>query len=202
MEHIFREGLDKKKPTFLLLHGTGGRKEDFLPIAEKIGPKSAALGVKGNVDENGMARFFARLSEGVFDEKDLIFRTEELNDFVSEAAEKYAFDRDNVVAMGYSNGANIAASLLFHHDDAVKGAILFHPMVPRRGIKLPDLTGVPVFIGAGLNDPLCPAQETRDLEKLLSEAGAIVDVHWTEHGHQITQSEFEAAMAWYAKEFN
>lgn len=202
MRHIFKSTEDKEQPTFLLLHGTGGTEHDFLPFAEKINPASAALGVRGNVDENGMARFFVRLSEGVFDEEDLIFRTKELNEFVTEAAVQNDFNRDNVVAMGYSNGANIAASLLFHYADAVRGAILFHPMVPRRDIELPDLTGIPVFIGAGLNDPLCPAQETRDLEELLTAAGAKVEVHWTEHGHQITQSELDAAIEWYQKQYN
>lgn len=202
MRHIFQVGQDKTKPTFLLLHGTGGTEHDFKPFAEKIGPVSATLGVKGQVSENGMARFFARLSEGVFDEEDLILRTKELRDFTEEAANQYDFDQDNVVAMGYSNGANIAASLLFHYEAVLNGAILFHPMVPRRGIVLPDLTGVPVFIGAGLNDPLCPAQETRDLEVLLTAAGAEVEVHWTNQGHNITQSEVDAATQWYANKFN
>src|SRR5699024_1710871 len=104
--------------------------------------------------ENGMPRFFKRLAAGVFDEEDLIFRTEELNDFLDEAAETYHFDRSNVLAIGYSNGANIAASLMFHYQDALKGAILHHPMVPRRGLELPDLSGKTVFIGEGKNDPM------------------------------------------------
>lgn len=98
--------------------------------------------------ENGMPRFFKRLSEGVFDEKDLVVRTRELKDFIDEAAETHQFNRGRVIAVGYSNGANIAASLLFHYKDVLKGAILHHPMVPIRGIELPDMAGLPVFIGA------------------------------------------------------
>lgn len=202
MKHIFKEAENKDQPTFLLLHGTGGTERDFLPFAEKINPASAALGVRGNVSENGMARFFARHAEGVLDEEDLVFRTHELNEYLTRAANEYDFDRSNVVAMGYSNGANIAASLLFHDAKAVKGAILFHPMVPIRGLELPDLTGVPVFIGAGLQDPLCRPEETRELESLLTEAGAEVEVHWTEYGHEITQSELDAAIEWFQKSFN
>ena len=107
-----------------------------------------------------MPRFFRRLAEGVFDEEDLIFRTKELNDFLDQAATEHQFDRSNIVAVGYSNGANIAGSLLFHYKDALRGAILHHPMVPRRGIELPQLSGIPVFMGAGTNDPICPPQES------------------------------------------
>ena len=103
-----------------------------------IDDEASVLSVRGNVLENGMPRFFRRLAEG-FDIEDLIFRTKELNEFLDEAAVKYDFDRDNIIAIGYSNGANIAASLLFHYQNALKGAILHHPMVPRNGIELPDL---------------------------------------------------------------
>ena len=126
-----------------------------------------------------------------------MFRTKELNDFLDEAATEYGLDRSNFVAVGYSNGANIAGSLLFHFQGALRGAILHHPMVPRRGIDLPDLAGVPVFIGAGDNDPICPPQETEELEQLLKEAGADVTVHWESRGHQLTQTEVQAAAAWF-----
>lgn len=201
MKHIFEKGSDQTKPTLLLLHGTGGTERDLLPLAERVAPGANILSVRGNISENGMPRFFRRLAEGVFDEEDLIFRTKELNDFLDEAAEEYAFDRRNVLALGYSNGANIAGSLLFHYQDALAGAILHHPMVPRRGIDLPDLTGTPVFIGAGTNDPICPAEESEELKALLSEAGATVDLHWENFGHQLTVSEVDAAGEWYKKHF-
>ncbi|WP_042144439.1 alpha/beta hydrolase [Paucisalibacillus sp. EB02] len=197
MRHIFQKGTNPDKPTLLLLHGTGGTEQDLLPLAEIIDKEANILSVRGNVLENGMPRFFKRLAEGVFDEEDLIFRTKELHEFLDEAAEKYAFDRDNIVAVGYSNGANIAASLLFHYQNALKGASLHHPMVPRRGIELPDLSGKHAFISAGTNDPICPSYESEDLKELLEAAGASVVIHWEDKGHQLTISEVRASAAWY-----
>jgi phospholipase/carboxylesterase len=199
MKHIFQQGTDKSKPTLLLLHGTGGNELDLVPLAEKIDPDCSILSVRGNVLENGMPRFFKRLAEGVFDMEDLILRTNELNDFLHQASAEYKFDRANVVALGYSNGANIAGSLLFHIKNSLRSAMLLHPMVPRRGIDLPDLTTVPVFISAGQNDPICPATETIELEQLLKSANAEVHVHWENYGHQLTYSELEAAHEWYKR---
>ena len=197
MKHIFQKGNDPLRPTLLLLHGTGGNEADLVPLAARIDADASVLSVRGNVLENGMPRFFRRLAEGVFDEEDLILRTKELNEFLDEAALKYEFDRQNIVAIGYSNGANIAGSLLFHYQNALKGAILHHPMVPRRGITLPDLTGTPVFIGAGTNDPICPSQESEELKSLLEKAKADVHLHWGNRGHQLTVEEVEAAGKWY-----
>jgi phospholipase/carboxylesterase len=202
MKHLFKKGSDERKPVLLLLHGTGGNEEDLLALADMISPDSSVLSVRGNVSENGMPRFFRRLAEGVFDEEDLIFRTKELNEFIDESANKYQFDRNNVVAVGYSNGANIAGSLIFHYENALKGAILHHPMVPRRGIELPDLTNLPVFIGAGKNDPICPATETEELENLLTKAGAKVQVKWENMGHQLSRAEVEEAAEWFAVNFS
>ena len=201
MQHIFQKGNDNK-PVFLLLHGTGGTEHSLLALADMIDPQASVLSVRGNVLENGMPRFFRRLAEGIFDEEDLVFRTEELNHFLNEAAEQYSFDRQNIIAIGYSNGANIAASLLYHYEDALKGAILHHPMVPRRGIQLPNLEGTPVFIAAGINDPICPQQECIDLEQALTVAKADVVVHWENYGHQLTQSEVLAAKQWYEIKFS
>lgn len=197
MKHIFNKGQDPTKPTFLLLHGTGGNELDLLPLAGIIDDEASVLSVRGNILENGMPRFFKRLAEGVFDEEDLIFRTKELNEFLDDAAEKYGFDRNNVIALGYSNGANIAASLLFHYQNALKGAILHHPMVPRKGIELPDLSGKTVFIAAGTNDPICSPMESAELKSLLEKANADVELHWENKGHQLTMQEVEAAANWY-----
>ena len=197
MKHIFQKGTDPSRPTFLMLHGTGGNENDLMPIAAHIDSQASVLSVRGNVSENGMPRFFKRLSEGVFDMEDLKLRTEELYDFIGKAAEENGFDRANVIAIGYSNGANIAANLLFTYADALKGAILHHPMVPNRDTELPNLAGVPVFIAAGTNDPICPAEESTDLERLLSDAGASVKLHWENYGHQLTMPEVEAAKEWY-----
>ncbi|WP_057761895.1 alpha/beta hydrolase [Cytobacillus praedii] len=199
MKHIFNKGQNPAKPTLLMLHGTGGNELDLLPLAGRIDDEANVLSVRGNVLENGMPRFFRRLAEGVFDEEDLIFRTKELNDFLTEAAEKYEFDRNNIIAIGYSNGANIAASLLFHFQNALKGAILHHPMVPRRGIELPDLSGKSVFIAAGTNDPICSPEESVELQNLLVKANANVELHWENRGHQLTINEVEKASEWYLK---
>ena len=196
MKHIFQKGKDLAKPTLLLLHGTGGNELDLLPLAGMIDDEASVLSVRGNVLENGMPRFFRRLAEGVFDEEDLVFRTQELNEFLDEAARKYEFDRNNMIAIGYSNGANIAASLLFHYQNALKAAILHHPMVPRR-IELPDLTGTNVFIVAGTNDPICSPLESKELQALLQAANATVELHWENRGHQLTREEVEEAAKWY-----
>lgn len=202
MKHIYNKGTDSTKPTLLLLHGTGGNELDLLPLAGRIDEEASVLSVRGNVLENGMPRFFRRLAEGVFDEEDLIFRTKELNHFLDEAAQKYDFDRDNIIAIGYSNGANIAASLLFHNQNALKGAILHHPMVPRKGMDLPDLSGKSVFIAAGTNDPICSPLESAELQSLLEKANAKVELHWEHRGHQLTAEEVEAAAKWYKRTVN
>lgn len=199
MKHIFNKGKDPARPTLLLLHGTGGNELDLLPLAGRIDDAASVLSVRGKVLENGMPRFFRRLAEGVFDIEDLIFRTKELNEFLNEASVKYGFDRDNMFAIGYSNGANIAASLLFHYQHALKGAILHHPMVPRKGIELPDLSGKSVFIAAGTNDPICSPEESTELQSLLEKASAKVELHWENRGHQLTIDEVEAAAAWYSQ---
>ena len=201
MKHIFKQGSDTSKPVLLLLHGTGGTEQDLLPLAEMIDPEASVLSVRGNVSENGMPRFFRRLAEGVFDEEDLIFRTKELHEFLDEAAKEHGFDRSNIVAFGYSNGANIAASLLFHYGDSLKGASLHHPMVPRRGVELPNLSEVSVFIAAGKNDPMCTAAESEELDELLRGAGANTAVHWEMNGHTLTGSEVAAAADWYRSRF-
>jgi phospholipase/carboxylesterase len=201
LKHIFKQGSDTSKPVLLLLHGTGGTEQDLLPLAEKIDPEASVLSVRGNVSENGMPRFFRRLAEGVFDEEDLIFRTKELHEFLDKAAKEHGFDRSNIVAFGYSNGANIAASLLFHYNDSLKGASLHHPMVPLRGIQMPNLSEVPVFIAAGKNDPICPAAESEELDELLRGAGAKTTVHWEMNGHTLTGSEVAVAADWYRSQF-
>lgn len=197
MKHIYKAGSRPDAPTLLLLHGTGGNENDLIGLASLIAPGAAILGVRGNVSENGMPRFFRRLAEGVFDEPDLIARTAELGSFLGAAAEEYGFDRANVYALGYSNGANIAASLMFHRAGVFKGAILHHPMVPLRGLELPDLNGLPVFIGAGENDPIVSRSETEELASLLSGAGANVEIHWERQGHQLTRTEAAAAADWF-----
>lgn len=198
MIHMFKPGTEPDKPTLVLFHGTGGNEHDLIPLGEMLSPGSALLGVRGGVLENGMPRFFRRLAEGVFDEEDLVFRTHEMKAFLDEAASRYGFDPSRMTAVGYSNGANIAGSLLLHYGSVFSSAVLLHPMVPLRGLTPPSLQGVPVFIGAGTNDPMSPQAETRELEEILTGAGAEVSVHWSSQGHRLTAAEAEAARAWLA----
>lgn len=201
MNHIFHKGEDPSRPTLLLLHGTGGNEHDLVGLGKEIDAAASILSVRGNVLENGMPRFFKRLAEGVFDLEDLQLRTEELKRFIDDAAVKYEIDRDNIVAIGYSNGANIAANLLFEFENVLKGAILHHPMVPRRGVEIPEMQETPVFIGAGKNDHMCPATESEDLRDLLQGVGAEVELYWHAYGHQLTQDEVQAAKQWYQSKF-
>ena len=196
MKHIYLKGT--KDVTLLLLHGTGGTEQDLVGLAREIEVDASILSVRGNVLENGMPRFFRRVAEGVFDMEDLRFRTDELHNFIAEAAAEYGFDRSKVVAIGYSNGANIAANLLFRHEDSLRGAILHHPMVPDREAVIPSLKNVDVWIGAGVNDFMCTKEESMELESLLKDAGANVETAWFNFGHQLTMQEVHEAKAWYA----
>ena len=195
MKHVINKG--NNDTTLLLLHGTGGNEHDMLPLAGRIDSEANVLSVRGNVSEHGMPRFFRRIAEGVFDEEDLVNRTHELNDFITTAASENGLDREKIVAVGYSNGANITASLMYHDKDALHAAILFHPMVPLRNIELPDLSGKKVFIGAGVNDPISPKEETEELVEALRNAGAAVEIYWHQAGHSLTQDEVQQAAAWY-----
>ncbi|MEW6145868.1 MAG: alpha/beta hydrolase [Thermodesulfobacteriota bacterium] len=179
--------------TLLLLHGTGGDEESMVPLAESILPGAGILSPRGKVLENGMPRFFRRFAEGVFDLEDLRFRTAELADFIFKASETYSFDRDKLVAAGYSNGANIAASVLLTYSGVIPYAVLFHPMVPFVPESLPDLSVACVLITAGRNDPIVSPGDTENLARLLKEAGARVDVFWQENGHSLTREEITAA---------
>lgn len=196
MKHIYLQG--SKEVTFLLLHGTGGTEQDLVGLAREIDAEANILSVRGNVLENGMPRFFRRIADGVFDMEDLRFRTDELNNFIAEATSQYNFNRDKVVAIGYSNGANIAANLLFRHPNSLRGAILHHPMVPDREATVPNLEQVDVWIGAGENDFMCPKEESIELEQILTDAGANVTTAWFTFGHQLTMQEVQEAKRWFA----
>ena len=185
--------------TLLLLHGTGGDESDLLPLGRALLPGAGILSPRGKVLERGAPRFFRRLAEGVFDQEDLARRTTELADFIVSAARAYDLRPDGVVAVGFSNGANIAASLLLRRPGVLRGAVLLSPMVPFEPEPLPDLRGTSVFIGAGRTDPMVPADQTERLAALLREAGADVTLHWEEGGHGVTKGEVDAAAQWIAQ---
>jgi predicted esterase len=192
--HEFVPGTSNR--TLLLLHGTGGNEQDLIPLGRELDPNAALLSPRGKVLESGMPRFFRRLAEGVFDLEDLKFRTNELADFVTAAAKHYGFARDNLVAVGYSNGANIAAATLLLRPEILPIAILFRAMVPLHPDKLPNLSSVRVWIGAGDQDPIVPPAETKRLAELLRRAGADVTIRFAKAGHGLTTDDLQAARHW------
>jgi phospholipase/carboxylesterase len=187
--------------TLLLLHGTGGNEHDLIPLGRELDPNAALLSPRGKVLENGMPRFFRRLAEGVFDVEDLKQRTNELADFITVAAAQYNLATNEIIAVGYSNGANIAASMLLLRPEILHAAVLFRAMVPLEPADPPDLSPVRVWIGAGNQDPIIPTSETQRLVDLLRGAGADVTIRFFNAGHGLTNGDVEAAGQW-LKELN
>ena len=192
--HEFVPGTSKR--TLLLLHGTGGNERDLIPLGHELDPNSALLSPRGKILENGMPRFFRRLAEGVFDLEDLRKRTNELADFVASAVQRYKLAAEQIVAVGYSNGANIAASMLLLRSEILRAATLFRAMVPFVPEKLPDLSSVRVWIGAGDQDPIIPASEAQRLVELLRRAGAHVTIRFAHATHGLTNAEVKIARLW------
>jgi phospholipase/carboxylesterase/glyoxalase family protein len=197
-DHRYLPGDDESGPTLLLLHGTGGNEEDLIPLGQELLPGAAILSPRGKVSEYGAPRFFRRLAEGVFDHEDLLFRTHELAGFVEAAAEEYGFDPSKIVAVGYSNGANVAASTILLHPGLLRLTVLFRAMVPFEPEVTPDLSGMPVFMAAGRMDRMIPQDNTQRLADILTEAGADVDLRWRNVGHPLTYEEVGEAKQWLA----
>ena len=197
-DHRYLPGEDESGPTLLLLHGTGGNEEDLIPLGQDFLSGASILSPRGKVSEYGAPRFFRRLAEGVFDHEDLLFRTHELAAFVETAAEEYGFDPSKVVAVGYSNGANVAASTILLHPGLLRAAVLFRAMVPFEPEVTPDLSGMPVFMAAGRMDRMIPQDNTQRLADILTEAGADVDLRWRNVGHPLTYEEVGEAKQWLA----
>ena len=192
--HEFVPGASDR--TLLLLHGTGGNERDLIPLGHELDPNAALLSPRGKILENGMPRFFRRLAEGVFDLEDLKKRTNELADFIAAAAQHYELTADKIVPVGYSNGANIAASLLLLRPEILRTAVLFRAMVPLVPEKVPDLSSVRVWIGAGDQDPIIPTSETRRLIELLRSAGAMVTIRFANATHGLTDADVKTARHW------
>jgi predicted esterase len=189
-------------PTLLALHGTGGGENDLIPLARMISPASAVLSPRGHVLEHGMPRFFRRLAEGVFDLEDLHARTEELAAFVTDSAERYHFDPTRIVAIGYSNGANIAGSLMLSKPGLLAGGVLLRPMVPFEPESLPDLRGTKVLLSAGRHDRLIPQPSTERLRELLQQSNADVTLVWFDADHSLLPREMEQSARWFAQHFS
>ncbi len=198
--HVYEPG-DPARPVLLLLHGTGGNENDLLPLAEAIAPGAGVLSPRGKVLERGMPRFFRRIEEGVFDLEDLRVRTTELAAFVEAAGIEYGFRDRPVVALGFSNGANIAASLLLSRPGLLGGAILFRAMTPFEPDTPIDLGGTPVLMVSGENDPLIPKENSEQLATLLEKFGAAVTHKRFPGDHGLTNRDLECAARWYGERF-
>jgi predicted esterase len=194
--HRFVHGTDTQAPPLLLLHGTGGNEDDLLPLGRLLWPGAPMLSPRGPVLEQGMPRFFRRIAQGVFDLDDLRQRSHDLADFIAAAADEYAFSQQELVAVGYSNGANIAASTMLLRPEAIGAAILWHAQIPLEPDPRPDLSAQHVLITAGRRDPIVPPTETERLRDLLAECGAAVQLAWFDAGHALTQDDVDASRRW------
>lgn len=194
--HRFIPATDPARPPLLLLHGTGGDENDLLPLGARLAPGAALLSPRGKVLENGMPRFFRRLAEGIFDIDDLKARTLELADFIAKARTGYGLAKP--IAVGFSNGANIAASLLLMRPETLAGAVLMRAMTPFEPQMLPNLSGIPVLLLSGAADPIVPAENAEGLAKLLQAAGADVTYETVPAGHGLSAQDLLAAERWLA----
>ena len=196
--HRFEPGVDPSRPPLLLLHGTGGDESDLLPLGREIAPGAALLSPRGNVLEGQMPRFFRRFREGLFDEDDVRRRAGELASFIAEARRAYGLAQP--FALGYSNGANLAAAVLLLHPKTLAGAILLRAMAPLAEPPKPDLSGMSVLILSGLSDPIAPRSTAEKLAVALAAAGARVERDELPAGHGLTQADVTRAKAFYARE--
>jgi phospholipase/carboxylesterase len=194
--HRFVPGSRPGAVPLFLLHGTGGNEEDLLPLGRAIAPGAPLLSPRGQVLENGMPRFFRRLAEGVFDEADIRARAQDLVGFLTESMDRYGLGPIPPIALGFSNGANMAAAVLLLHPGALSGALLLRPMVPLVPDQTPRLNDLRVLIAAGRQDPIVRPEQTQALADLLARAGADVTLHWTSAGHSLTREDLEASERW------
>ncbi|QRM31228.1 alpha/beta hydrolase [Microvirga sp. VF16] len=195
--HRFEPATDPNRPPLLLLHGTGGDENDLLGLGRTISPGSALISPRGKILENGMPRFFRRLAEGVFDEEDVKFRANELADFVAEAREAYGLEAP--IAMGFSNGANIAAAMLMLRPESLAGAALLRAMVPLSNAPRADLAGKRVLMISGAMDPIIPVDNAKQLATSLSASGADVQHQMLPTGHNLSQTDLQLLVKWFAE---
>jgi phospholipase/carboxylesterase len=184
--------------TLIVLHGTGGNENDLVGIGQAIAPGAAILSPRGNVLENGAPRFFKRLGEGVFDPKEVRSSAEDLARFIRAAIAKYDLDATRIYALGYSNGANVASTVMFLEPRLLQGAVLFRPMLVYEPEERGDLSGASVFISSGRMDPIVPVKSVERLAELLESSHAEVTLKWQSAGHNLVPSEVREAADWLA----
>jgi len=194
--HRYLPGTDLTRHPLLLLHGTGGNEDDLIPVGEMIDPAASILSPRGKVMEGGMPRFFRRLAEGVFDYPDVIARTHELADFVVEQTTAHGIKKP--IAVGFSNGANIAAAMLYLRPEVLAGAVLIRAMLPLPTGPEQALAGLPVMIVSGRVDPILPLDNAKRLAEALREHGAVVDHRVLETGHGMTRNDVDLARGFIA----
>lgn len=199
LKYIYQPAGQAEANTLLLLHGTGGNENDLLPLASHFNSPINILSVRGNVLEHGMPRFFKRLGMGIFDEEDLRFRTEELKKFLIEVALKEHFDSSKIIALGYSNGANIAGAMLINFPHFLAGAILFRPMQPYQKLPIFQGSAKPILLASGKLDPTVDAQATKAYISSLENGGYLTEHIELPIGHQLTGDDIRHATSWYAK---
>lgn len=202
LKYIYQPSGNPEAYTLLLLHGTGGDERDLIPLAANFGKDLNILSLRGNVSENGMPRFFRRIGMGVFDEKDLEFRTHEMIHFLKETAEKEKFDASKIIALGYSNGANIAGATLVLQPDFLAGAILLRPMQPFRysNLKL-SANSIPVFMASGKNDPTVAKIDTQGYAELLRESHFNVTHFEADAGHNLSREDLDQSVEWFRRQY-
>ena len=202
--HRFIPANSKEKQsdlTLLLLHGTGGNEEDLIPLGKELSSNASILSVRGKVLENGMPRFFRRLKEGIFDMEDLKLRTNELAEFILNSSSVYELELERIIAVGFSNGANIGASLLLRRPEVLSGAILFRAMVPFIPKVLPDLSNKHVLLSEGLHDPIVSREEAQNLLKLFTKTHSDAALEWQNSGHNLVQEDIVASRRWLERNF-
>ena len=192
---FYHEIGDKSLTPLLVLHGTGGDEHDLVPLAQRIAPGRGILSVRGKSLENGMNRFFRRLADGRFDEADVRFRAGELSDFVQQFSVQQGWKKPPV-ALGFSNGANIAAAMLYLRPEALSGAVLLRAMVPLQDVAPKPLENKPVLLISGDSDPYMAVDKAVSLAKLLETAGGAVSHHMLHTGHSLTHEDLKLAQDW------
>jgi len=195
-KYRFVPAVQNSSRTLLLLHGTGGNENDLLDLGRSIAPDAALISPRGKVLERGMPRFFRRLADGVFDEADLLQRTAELAEFIELACRTHDRDPQSLIAVGFSNGANIACAMFFKHPNSLAGAILMRAMVPFQSQTPPPLNRKPALMLSAENDPIVAIEETERLAELLAGADADVTLQWSHTGHNLSQADIVAATRW------